>query len=259
MTGKAWQRQMREQIEQDERTDGDAYWESYDLDIGHAEVRPIDANTAREVIEQYEWLGKMAAVNWYCFGIFFGKALGGVAVYGPEYCENLGRWDRFGYTGKIILLSRGACAHWAHPHSASKLTRGSMRLLPARFEVVTATVDSRAGEVGTIYQAAGFDYVGSIAPPDITEITINGVTYSTRALRARYGTRSPKKLGEMFGPENVVAEKRPAKERYFAFRGGKVARKHNRAAIAHLIKPYPRRDAEAVPAQVYQGRLDLAA
>src|SRR5262249_23603123 len=57
---------------------------------------------------------------------------------------------------KIIALLRGACARWAHPHAASKLVRCSMRLLPEKYKVVTATVDGDAGrgwhhlEVGTI-------------------------------------------------------------------------------------------------------------
>src|SRR5260221_107121 len=81
---------------------------------------------------------------------------GGVVIYGDEPGENLGVWDRYGYRGKILGLLRGACLHWAHPHSASKLIRRSMDLLPERYRVITATVDRAAGEIGTVYQAAGF-------------------------------------------------------------------------------------------------------
>jgi hypothetical protein len=35
-----------------------------------------------------------------------------------------------------------------------------MDLLPERYQIVTATVDAAAGEIGIIYQACGFDYVG---------------------------------------------------------------------------------------------------
>ena len=85
---------------------------------------------------------------------FLRGRLGGAVVFGPEDSENLGIWDKYGYTGKIIALKRGACVHWAHPHAASKLIRRSMDLLPARYQVITATVDAAAGEIGTIYQAA---------------------------------------------------------------------------------------------------------
>ena len=97
------------------------------VDIATAEVRPISFAQAREIIARYEWLGTMPAVTRYCFGIFFAGRLDGAVVYGDEYGENLGIWDRFGYTGKIIALLRGACVHWAHKHAASKLIRGSMK------------------------------------------------------------------------------------------------------------------------------------
>jgi hypothetical protein len=61
-----------------------------------------------------------------------------------------GVWLRYGFEGKIIALLRGACEAWAHPHSASKLVRGAIKLLPERYRVVTATCDGLAGEVGTI-------------------------------------------------------------------------------------------------------------
>ena len=128
-------------------------------DIRTAEVRPIPLVEAKNLIEHYEWLGTMPACALYSFGLFFGERCGGAVVYAAEPTENLGSWDRYGFTNKIVVLARGACLPWAHPHSASKLIRRSMDLLPERFEVVTATVDANAGEVGTIYQAAGFDYV----------------------------------------------------------------------------------------------------
>jgi hypothetical protein len=47
----------------------------------------------------------------------------------------------------------------------AKLIRGSLRLLPERYTVITATVDGRAGEVGTVYQACGFDSLRAAASP----------------------------------------------------------------------------------------------
>ena len=97
-------------------------------------MRPISIAEAKAIIERYEWLGSMPAVARYCFGIFFGTELGGVVVYGDEPGENLGVWDRYGHSGRIIALLRGACLHWAHPHAGSKLVRRSMNLLPERFK-----------------------------------------------------------------------------------------------------------------------------
>jgi hypothetical protein len=131
----------------------------------------------------------MAAVSRLAFGIFFGDRLGGAVVYGDEYGENLGVWNRYGYDGQIIALVRGACLPWAHPHSASKLIRRSMALLPKRYKVITATVDRAAGEVGTIYQAAGFDYVGVMRSGGRAQVSINGKRLSERQAGRLAGTR----------------------------------------------------------------------
>ena len=160
---KAHQRIIRER---ESASAGDLFgqwWEGMEVDIKTAIVKPITHNQARPIIEKYEWLGCMSAVTWHCYGIFFNGYCGGVVTYGVEYIENLGRWDSYGYTGKIILLSRGVCLHWAHPHSGSKLIRGSMKLLPEKYKVVTCTVDDMAGEIGTIYQAAVLIMLGQCA------------------------------------------------------------------------------------------------
>jgi hypothetical protein len=258
--GKAWQRLIREERA---ATDADVnlfgrWWETVDTDIKKATVREVDIPTARGIIETYEWMKCLPAVVWHCYGIFFDGHLGGVVTYGPEYSENLGKvaretgkvaadWSKYGFEGKMILLSRGACTHWAHPHAGSKLIRGSMRLLPERFEVVTATTDLAAGEIGTIYQACGFEYVGSMRQgnPNVKykerdrhAWRIKGKIVGPRAMRQKIGSTKLEDVLRYFPDAEVVMEH--SKHRYFAFRGKK---QHiHRQAIAHLIKPYPKRD-----------------
>jgi hypothetical protein len=61
--------------------------------------------------------------RWQSLARTFGNQLGGVCCYGPVYGENLGVWDRYDFTSKIIGLLRGACAYWAHPHAGSALIK----------------------------------------------------------------------------------------------------------------------------------------
>jgi hypothetical protein len=101
-----------------------------DIDIGKAIVRPITTAEAAAIIMQYEWLGSMPAAVRHCYGIFFDGELGGAAVYGDEYGENLNVWRRYGFAGKIIALKRGACSHWAHaktPDISTVLGGGQVR------------------------------------------------------------------------------------------------------------------------------------
>jgi hypothetical protein len=203
-----------------------------DLDIAKAEVQPITLAEARSIIDE-----PMPAVMRYCFGIFFNGRCGGAVVYGDEYAENLGVWDRYGYSGKIVALLRGACTHWAHPHAASKLIRRSMDLLPAHYKVVTATVDRAVGEIGTIYQACGFDFVGTMRGGGRALIQLNGKHISERQAGRLVGTRGAHALAKL-GFDAITV---PRRERYFVFRGTRSERKELRAAIGSLIKPYPKR------------------
>jgi hypothetical protein len=200
-------------------------------------VRPVTLTEARAIIEKHEFLGTMPAVARWAFGIFFGERCGGAVVFGDEYCENLGNWDRYGFTGKIVALLRGACLPWAHPHSASKLIRGAMRLLPERFRVVTATCCAAAGEVGTIYQAAGFDFVGQMQRRTRALIHYQGRIISERHAKRRFGTCGRRELAALGIRSHLV----PRRSRYFAFRGDRREQKALRAAIADRLKPYPKR------------------
>lgn len=233
---KSHQRLIREKLEQTEQ--------AYDADIETAIVKEITRAEAKPIIEKYEWLGTMPKVILFCFGLFFRQPdeswkLGGVVVYSNEYSENLGPWQKYGYADKIICLSRGACVWWAHPHSASKLIRLSMKMLPEKYKVVTCTVDETAGEVGTIYQACGFDYVGVMSKGGnrASIITPDGKRISDRTAKDLYGTRSIKKLREM----GFTVASVPRKGRYFGFCGSKKENRENRKAIEGMIKPYPKR------------------
>lgn len=250
---KAWQRIRREECATTDREDNlfGAWWEEIDTSLARAEVREIDQRTAANVIVKYEWMRSMPAIAWHCFGCYFEDNLGGVVVYGPEYSENLGPWDKYGYTGRLILLSRGVTVHWAHPHTASFLVRRSMALLPEKYEVVTAMVDPAAGEVGTIYQACGFVYAGSMDSHTRGEVRasswlINGQRLTERSLRARFGgaftvEQVKRRYPNAVMTRDVAKGAPPSKGRYFAFRGNRATKRRNRRAIEHFIQPYPKR------------------
>lgn len=215
------------------------WWSGIDVSIAKADVRAISYETAKSIIEKYEWLGTMPAVSRFYYGIFFDGCCGGVVVYGDEYAENLGVWDKYDFTGRIIALLRGACVHWAHPHSASKLIRESMKLLPEKYKVITATTDSTAGEIGTIYQACGFAYVGVMTAGGhrSNHKSKSGKSVSGRQAKRLYGTEGHNALSAI----GIDADAVPRKERYFGFRGSRAEIKRMGKAISHLTKPYPKR------------------
>jgi len=259
--GKAHQRIIREERERNAASEDlfGAYWKNINTDISNAQIKEIDRATCQKIILEYEWLGCMPAVVWHMYGIFFDGHCAGVVCYGPEYSENLGKlcrerglagadWSKYGFEGKMILLSRGACVHWAHPHCGSKLICGSMKLLPEKYEIVTSTTDHAAGEVGTIYQACNFYYVGSMrdSNPNVKSRKmdrdawlIDGKIWSARSIRQKCGSTRIEEITKFF--PSVKKIKQHSKHRYFIFRGSKKAKKQHHEAIKDLIKPYPKR------------------
>jgi hypothetical protein len=219
-----------------------------DIDLKKAVVKKIDIATAKKIIEEYEWLGCMPAITWYCFGIYFDGVCGGCVVFSPEYIENLGKWDKYDFTGKIILLSRGVCLHWTPINTNSKLIMTAVKMLPEKYKIVTATTDHLAGEIGTIYQACNFHYVGSMrdANPNVKSKNgdrdgwiIDGKLYGSRTLRLKYGNTKIETLSKFH--KEIKKVKQNSKHRYFLFRGTKNEQNYYKNKIAHLIKTYPKR------------------
>lgn len=246
--------QYLRRVEKEIEENSNPYWNDLNLDLKSTEVRPIDLLFAKKIIEEYEYLGCIAAVNWYQFGIFFKdtktgeEVCGGVVIYGQEYAENQGVWDKYGYTGKIILLNRGVCLHWTPRNTNSKLIMESIKMLPEKYEVITCTTDPDAGEIGTIYQACNFHYVGAMRKNKIRlNVIINGKKYGSRSMRQKYGTMAQDKLPalvrEKLG-ENTTIEfvNVHAKHRYFYFNGNKRTQRNNLKGIKDIIKPYPKRN-----------------
>lgn len=242
--GEAWQYKMRKEYAKEEEVF--PYWRDYDLSISNSVVREIDFVTAKRVIEKYEWLGCMPVCVRHCYGLFFpsksrnGWLLGGVTVFSQEYAENTGVWDKYGYTGKIILLSRGVNLHFCPKNANSHLIMESIKMLPSKYEVVTCTVDNLAGEVGTIYQSCNFKYVGVMRKgKERTGCVINGKLYGSRALRQKFGTQKKEVILRKYPNAQFVKQK--SKGRYFYFRGDKRTRRKNFNQIKSLIEPYPKR------------------
>jgi len=222
-----------------------AYWENIDTNLKNAVIKEIDMRSAAKIIVEYEWLGCMPAINLFAYGIFFDGICGGVVVFGQEYAENLGVWDKYDYTGKIILLSRGVCLHWTPINTNSKLIMGAIKMLPDKYKIVTATTDHLAGEIGTIYQACNFYYVGSMREENKNGSSkregwlINGKLYGGRSIRQKIGGQKMEDVLSVF-PDAKKVEQR-SKHRYFLFRGTKSEKRYYKSKIEHLIKPYPKR------------------
>lgn len=115
---------------------------------------------AIDFIKRYEWLGTITQYSTHYFGAYYKGVLGGVVIFSmPNAFSKL-----LGSNTKDIerLISRGACASWTPKGLASCFIMKSIRWMVqnTQYRLFTAYSDPTAKELGTIYQACNFYYLG---------------------------------------------------------------------------------------------------
>lgn len=130
-----------------------------DFDFAYEEKKII-WKEAKEFILKHEWLGKMSLYPTHIFTARYKGILAGVVIMDmPNAFSKLLGED----TRKIErLISRGACISWSPKNLASSLISFSMKWMVSntRFRLFVAYSDVEAKELGTIYQACNFYYIG---------------------------------------------------------------------------------------------------
>lgn len=111
-------------------------------------------------IKRYEWLGTITQFSTHYFGAYYKGILGGVTIFSmPNAFSKL-----LGDNTKNIerLISRGACASWTPKGLASYFLMRCIKWMAnnTQYRLFTAYSDPTAKELGTIYQACSFYYLG---------------------------------------------------------------------------------------------------
>lgn len=114
----------------------------------------------KEFIERHEWLGKISIYPTHFFTARYKGILAGVIIMDMPnaFSKILGE-----KTKKLErLISRGACISWSPKNLASSLIMFSIKWMVknSNYRVFTAYSDPEAKELGTIYQACNFYYMG---------------------------------------------------------------------------------------------------
>ena len=130
-----------------------------DFDYELIESKPKKSE-AIEFIKRYEWLGTITQYSTHYFGAYYHGVLGGVLIFSVpnSFSKLLGNG-----TAEIErLISRGACAAWTPKSLASSFLMWSIKWMVRNtpYRLFTAYSDPTAKELGTIYQACNFYYLG---------------------------------------------------------------------------------------------------
>ena len=116
----------------------------------------------KHFIERHEWLGKLPARPTHRFIARLKKngiIAGAIVMATPNaFSHILGKENR----DKEKLISRGACISWAPKNLGSWLIMKSIKWMVknTQFRMFSAYSDPEAKELGTIYQACNFIYLG---------------------------------------------------------------------------------------------------
>jgi len=116
----------------------------------------------KEFIERYEWLGKMPIWATHRFATYYqDKIACAIVMATPNQFSNyLGKGSR----DLEKLISRGASAWWTPKNTSSFTLMQSIKWMVSNtgFRIFTAYSDPEARELGTIYQACNFYYLGQM-------------------------------------------------------------------------------------------------
>ena len=134
------------------------------LNVSDFEFKPVytqeDKRECAIFIERHEWLATLSQFPTHWFMTTYKGVLAGVLIFNMPNAfskvlgEDTSTLER--------LISRGACISWSPKNLASHFLMQSIRWMVenTQYRLFTAYSDVQAKEIGTIYQACNFHYLG---------------------------------------------------------------------------------------------------
>lgn len=124
---------------------------------------PAERKALAAFIKRHEWLGTLSQFTTHWFAAYYGDKLAGVILMNMPnaFSKILGE----GTKDLERLISRGACISWSPRTLASSFLMWCINWMVhnTQYRLFTAYSDPAAKELGTIYQACNFLYLGKRA------------------------------------------------------------------------------------------------
>lgn len=147
-----WQKLQRDRLNEEDKQLGFRF----DLKASQFDLQRESLTSEHtSFIQRYEWLGTIGfGVRQVFTARFEGKLAGVVMIAEPNGYQ----FDR----SLEALIQRGACSSWAPKNLNSRLVMFACKWMVENTtkRIFVAYSDPDAGEIGTIYQACNFDYLG---------------------------------------------------------------------------------------------------
>jgi hypothetical protein len=254
--GKCHQRVIREHMAEQPEADI-AEKRRLASDLKNAVVREIGYDEARNLILANEYLASMGTTE-FSFALYVTEHLAGVVCFGRTAGTNVAASIcGSDHRHQVITLCRGACVHWAHPHSASFLISEACRQMTKKgYNIFVAYSDPAANEVGTVYQASNWLYCGMTSTKERFR-TPDGKIRDARQIhcltRDRSGGTLKYKRTRAHQKQLLIEQgceffDGTPKHRYVGFYGDRRIKRILRRALRWEVLPYPKRQASEVTA-----------
>jgi hypothetical protein len=207
------------------------------LDKTRAEVRQISLDDAEELIMKYEWLDTFGTKIFMAYGLFYDGEIGGAVAFSRPYTPQSANFIAGKeYGDRVCVLARGVCRPDMPNNSSSYLISNSLNQLwkDTDYRIVLAYADERAGEVGKVYQASNWMYIG--ATKKHAEFKYDGRVMHGKSARAyckRNNLPPPSYNGEEFAGFS------PPKHRYIQIIGDKREVREIKENLRVKPRPYP--------------------
>jgi len=189
-----WQYDIRlSNIEQDLIDSNLTLEETSKLKVSDFLFKQVDDKNERDEVKKFiyrhEWLGSLSQYTTHWFACYYKDILAGVVLmnvpnaFSKLLGENTPNLER--------LISRGACISWSPKNLASALIMWSINWMSKNttYRLFIAYSDPTAYELGTVYQACNFYYLGKSAGGKRYVSPYNGKIISDRFFRQKTAYR----------------------------------------------------------------------
>jgi hypothetical protein len=237
--------------------------------LGGAVVERISNAEAKQIITKYEWLQKMGILTGASYGLKLNGELLGVACFGfvggkvRQICEGATPEETYKLSCATVCLQRGACVPWAPKNAASFLIRNACRQAykDHGWKIFFAYSDSAAGEIGTVYQAGNWLFIGAgsgrpnkafhsdyVSPDKKTTLTSYSINHGRLKLQKKFGVPDGKPFRRWLVEQGwtQIRNYSHAKARYVWFEGTGTERERLKQLCRYSFLPYPKRSIPAM-------------
>lgn len=206
-------------------------------------IARISKHEASCFFKQYEHLGNCGLGVWH-YGCFEGEVLQSVVSFGTlsfdPHRSSIGEIAKR-YNLRVIQLTRGGTRFDAPLNTPSKSIKMALQQVQIAFgiSIIVAYSDTKWNEIGTIYQASNFLYLGVTNPKGQANYRVNGRVVSGWNIRKKFGTRDMSILeSEVDSIEKIPLS---PKHIYIYVNANKSIRKAVAKELNSKCKPYPKR------------------